>query len=63
LTRKGRSVYAATDKLQAEWANRLARRLSVSELESATHALEHLSRQLTMLNANDRRRTGRRSYA
>lgn len=46
LTRKGASVYAATEHVQANWANRLARNLSMKDLETTKRLLETLSRKL-----------------
>src|SRR5262245_63639717 len=57
LTRKGRSAYAATERLQAEWANRLARSLSIADLETAKRQLENLSDKLAKLGTDPRQRS------
>ena len=58
LTRKGRSLYTATEDLQAAWTNRLARGLSIAQLETARHLLKRVSQKL--LPDNDHRRHSRR---
>lgn len=47
LTREGRSVYAATGRVQTAWANQLAHDLSVRDLKTTKHLLENVSRRLT----------------
>jgi DNA-binding MarR family transcriptional regulator len=46
LTRKGTSVYAATERLQAAWANRIAGSLAIRDLEIAKQLLDNLSNRL-----------------
>ena len=48
LTRKGTSVYAATERVQTAWANRLADGLSIRDLETTKQLLDHLSNRLTL---------------
>lgn len=47
LTRRGQSVYAATERRQKRWASRLARDMSTKDLEAAKQLLETLSRKLS----------------
>jgi DNA-binding MarR family transcriptional regulator len=46
LTKKGTSVYAATARIQADWANQLASGLSARDLNTTRRLLETLSREL-----------------
>ena len=46
LTRKGTSVYAATERVQTAWANRLAGSLSIRDLEITKQLLDNLSNRL-----------------
>ncbi len=46
LTRTGRAVYGATERLQSAWAGRLARDLRGRDLESTKRILEALSEKL-----------------
>ena len=46
LTRKGTSVYAATERLQAAWANRIAGSLAIRDLAIAKQLLDDLSNRL-----------------
>jgi DNA-binding MarR family transcriptional regulator len=46
LTRKGASIYAATERVQAKWANQLARDMTASGLKTTKQMLETLSRRL-----------------
>lgn len=48
LTRKGTSVYAATERVQSAWANRLAERLSIPDLETTKQLLDTLSNRLNL---------------
>jgi DNA-binding MarR family transcriptional regulator len=48
LTRKGTSVYAATERVQTAWANRLADSLSIRNLESTKQLLDNLSNRLSL---------------
>lgn len=48
LTRKGTSVYAATERVQTAWASRLADSLSTRDLETTRQLLENLSNRLTL---------------
>jgi DNA-binding MarR family transcriptional regulator len=47
LTRTGTSVYAATERVQTAWANRLADSFSVRNLETTKQLLDNLSNRLT----------------
>jgi DNA-binding MarR family transcriptional regulator len=49
LTRKGRSVYSATERLQTAWANQLSATLSMGGLETAKRLLEDVSGRLNRL--------------
>jgi DNA-binding MarR family transcriptional regulator len=53
LTSKGRAAYAAADKLQAKWANGLAKGMSSAELESARRLLAELSGRLARSSGNE----------
>jgi DNA-binding MarR family transcriptional regulator len=46
LTRKGSAVYAATERVQTAWANRLADSLSIRDLETTKQVLDDLSNRL-----------------
>jgi DNA-binding MarR family transcriptional regulator len=46
LTRKGTSVYAATERVQAAWANRIAGSLAIRDLEITKQLLDNLSNRL-----------------
>ena len=46
LTRKGASVYAATERVQAAWANQLGGSLAIEDLEAARRLLEAVSGKL-----------------
>ena len=46
---------SATERLQAEWANRLARGLSIADLETVKRQLENLSDKLAKLGTDSRR--------
>jgi DNA-binding MarR family transcriptional regulator len=48
LTRKGTSVYAATERVQTAWANRLADSLSIRNLETTKQLLDNLSNRLSL---------------
>lgn len=48
LTRKGTSVYVATERVQTAWANRLADKLSIPDLETTKQLLDNLSNRLTL---------------
>ena len=48
LTRKGTSVYAATERVQTAWARRLADGLSIRDLETTKQLLDDLSNRLTL---------------
>jgi len=47
LTRRGASVFAATERVQRPWATRLARALSHADLDAAKCVLETLGGRLT----------------
>ena len=47
LTAKGTSIYAATGRVQTTWARQLARKLPISDLETAKRLLEELSGRLS----------------
>ena len=46
LTRKGTSVWGATERVQAEWADRLAERLSPADLVTTKQLLDNLNNRL-----------------
>lgn len=48
LTRKGASVYAATERVQTAWAARLAESLSMRDLETTKQLLDNLSNRLNL---------------
>ena len=48
LTRKGTSLYAATEQVQSDWANRLADSLSLRDLETTKQLLDNLSNRLNL---------------
>ena len=48
LTRKGTSVYAATERVQTAWANRMAGGLAIRDLETTKQLLDNLSNRLTL---------------
>ena len=48
LTKKGTAAYAATERVQTAWANRLAESLSIRDLETTKQLLENLSNRLTL---------------
>jgi DNA-binding MarR family transcriptional regulator len=48
LTRKGTSVYAATERVQTAWANRLGDSLSIRDLETTKQLLDNLSNRLNL---------------
>ena len=48
LTRKGTSLYAATERVQTAWANRLADSLSIRDLETTKQLLDNLSNRLNL---------------
>ena len=48
LTKKGTSVYAATERVQTAWAKRLADSLSIRDLETTKQLLNNLSNRLTL---------------
>ena len=48
LTRKGTSVYAATERVQTAWADRLSDSLSTRDLETTRQLLDHLSNRLNL---------------
>jgi DNA-binding MarR family transcriptional regulator len=59
LTKKGRAAYAAADRVQAKWANDLAKNMSPGELESARHLLAELNERLGRLSATSKARLQR----
>ena len=48
LTRKGTSVYAATERVQTAWANRMAGSLAIRDLETTRQLLDSLSNRLNL---------------
>jgi len=48
LTRKGTSVYAATERVQMAWANRMAGSLAIRDLETTRQLLDDLSNRLNL---------------
>jgi DNA-binding MarR family transcriptional regulator len=46
MTESGLAVYAAVDRRQAEWVNRLAHRIPRADLETTARVLDELSRRL-----------------
>jgi DNA-binding MarR family transcriptional regulator len=48
LTRRGTSAYAATERVQTAWANRLADSLSIRDLETTKQLLDNLSNRLNL---------------
>ncbi len=54
LTQPGRAGYAAADRRQAAWANRLAAGIGRADLETTARVLEELCRRLEADSANDR---------
>ena len=48
LTRKGTSVYAATERVQTAWANRMAAGLAIGDLETTRQLLDSLSNRLNL---------------
>jgi DNA-binding MarR family transcriptional regulator len=48
LTRKGGSVYAATERVQTAWANRMAGSLAIRDLETTRQLLDKLSNRLNL---------------
>ena len=48
LTRKGTSVYAATERVQMAWANRMAGSLAIRDLETTRQLLDGLSNRLNL---------------
>lgn len=48
LTRKGTSIYAATERVQTGWATRLADSLSIRDLETTKQLLDSLSNRLNL---------------
>jgi DNA-binding MarR family transcriptional regulator len=53
LTQPGRASYAAADRRQAAWANRLAAGIGRADLETTARVLEELCRRLEADSAND----------
>jgi DNA-binding MarR family transcriptional regulator len=53
LTKPGSTTYAATDRRQAAWANRLAGGISRKDLETTARVLDALCRRLEADNAQD----------
>jgi DNA-binding MarR family transcriptional regulator len=53
LTEPGRATYAATDRRQAVWVNRLAGEIGRSDLETTARVLDELCRRLEADSAAD----------
>jgi DNA-binding MarR family transcriptional regulator len=58
ITRSGRVAYAAIDKRQAIWVNRLASGIDRSDLETTARVLDELCRRLEADGTNDTRNGG-----
>lgn len=50
LTKRGRNIYAELDRIQAGWANQLAKGLSITDLEAAKRVLDLVSERLETLS-------------
>lgn len=46
LTKRGRNIYADLERIQARWANQLAKGLSAKDLVAAKHVLDLLAERL-----------------
>jgi DNA-binding MarR family transcriptional regulator len=58
ITRSGRAAYAAIDKRQAIWVNRLASGIGRSDLETTARVLDELCRRLEADGTNDTTNSG-----
>jgi hypothetical protein len=57
-TQPGRATYAAIDRRQAAWVNRLAGGIDRADLETTARVLEELCRRLEADDAQDTPRAG-----
>jgi DNA-binding MarR family transcriptional regulator len=62
MTEQGERRYAAIDRLQIEWVNRLARRIGRSDLETTRRVLDELCARLGNEVETDRTRNDTKEW-